>query len=89
MSGKKITGSAMKIRRLLIALLLVAGIVYVAGCGRGGSYRYRNRDTSRSASTRTVKKSSGGTVKKPSSKIKKRSEPAVKKPSSKIKKRSK
>ena len=76
----------MKIRRSLIALLLAAGIVCVAGCGRGGSYRYRDRDTSR---THTVKKSSGGTVKKPSSKIKKRSEPAVKKPSSKIKKRSK
>ena len=76
----------MKIRRSLLALLLAAGIVCAAGCGRGGSYRYRDRDTSRTHSTRTVKKSSSGVVKKqPSSKIKKRSTP--KKPSSKIKKR--
>ena len=79
----------MKIRRLLIALLLAAGIVCIAGCGRGGSYRYRDTSTRtvRKGTGGSVKKSSGGSVKKQpaGSKIKKRSAPS--KPGSKIKKR--
>ena len=82
----------MKIRGSLLALLLAAGIVCVAGCGRGGAVRYR-RDTPRKTSTHTVKTTtspSTSTAKKtPSSKIKKRSTPPTKKAGSKIKKRSK
>ena len=78
----------MKIRRLLLTLLLAAGIVCVAGCDRVGSPRYRHRDTSRSTTTHTVRKPAPAKKigkPKPASKIKKRSTP--KKPSSKIKRR--